>query len=99
MADDALPPPEPAEDAAPARRRSRVVGLRKPPPPVSAEAVALCEGLLDMARKGEIVEIMVVYADAAGATGNERTSIEFVAGMLGELRLVGDDLSEAARNE
>jgi len=52
-----------------------------------------------MAKAGEIVEIVAAWACADGSTDNERTGIASVAAMLGELRLLGDDLSEAARTE
>ena len=83
----------------PEPKRSRVVALKKPPPVVNGEAVALAEGLLQMAKSGELQELVVVWAAPDGVTSNERTGIEHIAPILGELRLVGDELSEAAREE
>ena len=80
-------------------KRGRVVALKKPPPMVNPEAVALAEGLLQMAKAGEIQDLMAVWATPDGETFNERTAIEYVAPMLGELRLVGDELSQSARED
>lgn len=96
MADESAPP-EPAADAPAPRRRGRVVALPKPPPAVSPAAVELAERLLRMAQAGELVELAVVYVGADGASGNDWTPIESAALVLGELRLLSDDLSEAVR--
>ena len=97
MADEPLPPdaaPEPAP-----RKRGRVVALAKPKPPVYHEVVDTLRELLERAEQGEIAELVVVYAEPDGATGYQRTTVTFMAAMLGELRLVGDDLSEIARSD
>lgn len=94
MADEPLPP-----DPAPPRASRRVVALKKPAAPVSAEAVELLREALAQAEAGEISEIVMVYARHDGASGWNRTDISFVAAMLGELWLVGDELASAAEDE
>ncbi len=80
------------------RKRARVVALKRPALPVNADAVALCEELLRLAKAGELVELVAVCGLPDGSTDNERTAIASVSAILGELCLVSDGLSEAARS-
>jgi hypothetical protein len=98
MAEESAPPDAPAEPA-PARKRGRLVGLPRPAPTVSPAAIELAERLVRMARAGELVELAVVFVGPDGASGNDWTPIESAALVLGELRLLADDLSEIVRGE
>jgi hypothetical protein len=94
VADEPLPP-EPTPEA----RRRRVVALKKPAAPVSAEAVALLREALAQAEAGEISEVVMVYARHDGASGWNRTDVSFVSALLGELWMVGNELAAAAEEE
>ncbi len=83
----------------PEKPRRRVVAIPKPPKPVNPDCVALFRGLLERAESGDVTEAAVAWIEADGSSNNERTGIVSVASMLGELKLVADDLSAAAREE
>lgn len=80
-------------------RRSRVVAIPKPPKPVNPDCVALFRELLARSEAGDVTEAVVAWVESDGTSNNERTGVSCVAAMLGELKLVADDLSAAAREE
>lgn len=97
---DELLPPDPADDGKPRRRgRGSVVALTKPDLPVVQEVIDTLEELLAMARKGEVAELICIYANAGGETGYNQTEIAFIPAICGELQIRGDALSEAYRDE
>ena len=80
-------------------KRGRVTALKRPDPKPDPECVELAELTLKQAQSGAICELVVITGSPDGSTEGARTGIRNVSAILGELRLVGDDLSEAARSD
>ena len=68
------------------------------PQPV-AGVVELLDALLTLARDGEICEVAVVYASPRGEVERDATAIQLGYAVLGAMRVLADQISEAIRED
>ncbi len=79
--------------------RPRVVRIPKPPKPVKGQAVALLKSLLERAERGEIVDLAVVVVTDDGMGDGDWIDLEYGNIVVGELRLLTDEISAAMRGD
>lgn len=97
MTDPTTPDTPPTLPDTPKRRRLAVV--KPPPKPVNPDCVELFRVLHEQAERGDVTEAVVVWLEFDGSTDNERTGISDAVGILGQLKLVADEISAATREE
>ena len=79
-------------------KRGRLSVIKREPPPVNAEVVDMLRDWLSRAERGEIIEFAAVCVTNELFGHSERTAIDYTTVMLGELKLLADEISEASRN-